>query len=214
MNGPALIFDMDGVIVHSTPVHNRAWQMYLRRHFIFESLSHIEVSMLGKHNDDIVRIFFGEDTSAEECVRHGVEKEKVYRELMGPCLEEQAVAGVREFVRKHRDLPLAVATNAETANVQFVLEGLGLRPYFQVVVDGQDSDRPKPDPDVYFKAAARLGVPPAECIIFEDSETGVTAARATGARVVGLTTTAPELPNCDLTIADFRDPALEAWLSE
>jgi beta-phosphoglucomutase-like phosphatase (HAD superfamily) len=73
-------------------------------------------------------------------------------------------------------------------------------------------DRPKPDPQVYLRAAELLGVAPDECIVFEDSIAGLRAARASGARVVGLRTTLRELPSHDLAIDDFDAPELETWL--
>lgn len=210
--GAALIFDMDGVIVHSTPLHNESWQLYLRRHGIQVARSSIETKMLGKHNGEIVRIFFGEHTSPEEVRRHGAEKEKLYREMMRPRLAEFLVPGIAAFLDRHRGLPLGLASNAEAANVDFVLDASGLRPYFGVVVDGHQVSRPKPFPDIYLRTTAALGVDPADCIVFEDSATGIQAAREAGARVVGLTTTSPHLDGCDLVIADFLAPELESWL--
>jgi beta-phosphoglucomutase-like phosphatase (HAD superfamily) len=73
-------------------------------------------------------------------------------------------------------------------------------------------ERPKPDPEIYLKTAALLGVPPDQCLVFEDSETGAIAARAAGMKVVGILTTLPEFDNVDLAIRNFLDPTLDAWL--
>jgi beta-phosphoglucomutase-like phosphatase (HAD superfamily) len=81
-----------------------------------------------------------------------------------------------------------------------------------VVVDGQQVTRAKPYPDIYLQVAHLLGADPRNCIVFEDSHTGVEAARAAGARVVGLRTTHKEFKNIDLTVDDFRSPELETWL--
>jgi len=110
-------------------------------------------------------------------------------------------------------VPLAVGTNAEPANADFSLDSGGLRRFFRVVVDGAQVSRPKPHPEIYLRTAELLGLPPANCIVFEDSRTGVEAARAAGARVVGLTTTHDQLPEVDLRIQDFLDPTLDLWLS-
>ena len=211
--GTALIFDMDGVIVHSTPLHTEAWQRYLRRHGIDVPREKIEAEMLGRHNDEIVEIFFGPGLPREERFRHGAEKEKLYRELMRPRLEEYLVPGVRQFLARNAARPLALASNAEPANVEFILAESGLRPYFRVVLDGHQVENPKPDPEIYLLAARLLHVRPADCIVFEDSETGVRAAKSAGAAVVGLTTTTDRLADCDLVIADFRDPQLAEWLA-
>jgi beta-phosphoglucomutase family hydrolase len=208
---PALIFDMDGVIVNSTPMHTRAWTAYLSD--LGLPAGNLSDRMLGKHNDEIVRDLLASDLLTEELVvEHGKRKEALYRDMMAPVLEENLVPGVHQFIARYGETPLAVATNAEAANVAFVLDGAGLRQYFRVIIDGQQVARPKPHPDIYLEAARLLGVAPQDCIIFEDSLTGVEAARAAGARVVGLATTLSELPHVDLTIQDFLDPALEPWL--
>lgn len=210
----ALILDMDGVVVHSTPLHNQAWQAYLARHGIDRDLQTVEAIMLGKHNADIVRVFFGDGLTPEEIFRHGAAKEEIYRELMEPRLEEFLVPGVVEFCRRKREIPMGLASNAERANVQFILEKAGLLSCFQAVMDAEHVSRPKPDPEIYLLTAASLGVSPRDCVVFEDSNTGIRAARAAGAMaVVGVTTTAPQLDDTDLEIANFLDPRLETWLS-
>jgi beta-phosphoglucomutase family hydrolase len=209
--GLALIFDIDGVIVDSNPVHREAWKRYNLRFGIATDEAMLE-RMYGKHNDDIVRDYFGDRLSAEEIAAHGAAKERLYREIMGPRLEESLVAGVREFLARHADLPLAVATNAEPANVSFILDAAGLRGAFRVVVDGAMVSRPKPAPDIYVRAAELLGIPAADCVVFEDSVSGVRAARAAGMRTVGLLTTHPDLSGVDLAIDNFRSKELEPWL--
>jgi len=206
----AFLFDMDGVIVHSTPLHNRAWEIYLERHGI--GPERVQTRMFGLRNDEIVRDFFGEGLTGEEIAAHGANKEELYRELMYPRLEEFMVPGVREFLARHAALPAAVGSNAEPANIEFVLQQSGLRPRFAAVVDGYQVERPKPDPQVYLRAAELLGVAPEECVVFEDSIAGLRAARASGGRVVGLRTTLRELPSHDLAIDSFEAPELEAWL--
>jgi beta-phosphoglucomutase-like phosphatase (HAD superfamily) len=105
-----------------------------------------------------------------------------------------------------------VGTNAERANVDFVLREGSLRKFFRVAVDGQQVANPKPHPDVYLRAAELLGVPPAHCVVFEDSHGGVAAGLAAGMRVVGITTTYAQLPGTSVLAQNFDDPALEAWL--
>jgi beta-phosphoglucomutase family hydrolase len=208
----AFIFDMDGVLIDSTAAHTEAWRLYLNRHGV--EMSDIAARMLGKHNDEIVREFFaGRDLSAEEALRHASEKERLYREIMRPVFESRLVAGVVDFIRRHPGIPMAIASNAEAANVDFVLESAGIRGYFACVVNGHDVARPKPFPDIFLRAAELLGVPAECCIVFEDSETGVAAARAAGMRVVALLTTLHKFDNVELTIADFTDPRLDEWLT-
>jgi beta-phosphoglucomutase len=208
----ALILDMDGVIIDSNPWHRRVWAEYNRR-FGIETDDAMQQRMYGKRNDDIIRDFLGAQLADEEVRAHGAAKERLYRETIRPVVNEILVPGVREFLEKHRHQRLGVATNAEPANVEFVLNQAKLRPYFQVVVDGHQVPNHKPHPDIYLRAAERLGTTPRDCVVFDDSYTGIDAARAAGMAVVGLRTTHEELPGVDLAIRDFHSPELEPWLA-
>ena len=208
----ALIFDMDGVIVHSNPLHRKAWALYNRRHNI-ETTEAMLDQMYGKRNDELVRRFFGASLTEEEVAAHGAAKEVLFREMIGSALDTFLVPGIREFLTRHQDLPTGLATNAEPANAQFVLTEAALGNLFRVVVDGHQVTHPKPDPEIYWKTASLLGVPPSECVVFEDSYSGVEAAQRAGMAVVGIKTTHSELPGTALAVDHFLDPALEPWLS-
>ena len=203
---------MDGVILHSNPLHRAAWELYSRR-FGIEVDEAMHQRMYGRRNDDIVRDFFGSQLTPEQVHEHGAAKERLYREMMGPVINESLVPGVREFLERHRDLPLAMATSAEPENVDFLLERARLRPYFRAVVDGHQVHHPKPHPEIYLKAAERLGIAPHDCVAFEDSFAGVQSGQAAGMAVVGVLTTHDELPGVDLVIRDFNSPELEPWLA-
>jgi HAD superfamily hydrolase (TIGR01509 family) len=207
----AMIFDLDGVLVHSMPLHVLAWERYLGGLGI--QAASVEARMHGKRNAELVHDLIGPDVSEEEAFAHGAAKERLFRSMMLEAGTEQyRVPGVSEFLEKHHRVPKAVGSNAEPANIQFVLEKLGLRPFFQVIVDGQQVKRPKPFPDIYLEAAARLKANPEDCVVFEDSPTGIEAARAARTRVVGVETTPTQFHGVDLHIKDFLDPRLEPWL--
>jgi len=208
----ALILDMDGVIVDSNRWHRVAWAEYNRRHGV-ETDEAMQQRMYGKRNDDIVRDFFGDHLSDAEVHAHGAAKERLYREMIRPALNEALVPGVREFLVRHRSEPIGMASNAEPENVEFLVEEAGLRPYFRVLVDGHQVANPKPHPDIYLRAAELLGVRPADCVVFEDSLPGIEAARAARMAVVGVMTTHDVLPGVDLTIRDFTSQDLEPWLA-
>jgi beta-phosphoglucomutase len=209
-DGVALIFDLDGVIVDSMPLHSQSWRLYLERLGI--ASDDLDARMHGRRNDEIVRDFISPGLSPDEVFAHGAAKERLFREMMGPRLREYLVPGIEEFLKRRGGAPTGLASNAEPPNIDFVLDGAGLRGYFDVVVDGHQVRRPKPFPDIYRRAAQLLGVSPANCVVFEDSPTGIEAAQAAGARVVGVQTHTAELPAVDLLIRDFRDTPLESWL--
>ncbi len=209
-----LLFDMDGVLVHSMPLHTLAWERYLEGLGIH--VKDLERRMHGKRNSELVEDLIASGLPPDVVFRHGAEKERVFREMMLEIgIEKYRVPGLHEFLERHKDLPMAIGTNAEPANIEYVLEHFELREYFKVAVDGHQVDRPKPFPDIYLKAAELLGVPPSDCVVFEDSPTGVKAGLAAGMRVVGVETTTPtHFEGVDLAIKDFTDPALEAWLQK
>ena len=214
--GLALVFDMDGVILDSNPTHREAWRLYNHR-FGIETDDAMQQRMYGRRNDEIVRDFFGAGLAPEEVVAHGAAKESLYREMMAAHLAESLVPGVSDFLQNRNGTSAGLATNAERANVDFLLDGvllgdIPLRNYFQAVVDGQQVSRAKPDPEIYLRVAELLDADPRNCIVFEDSRSGVQAARAAGARVVGLRTTHREFKNVELTVDNFRSPELEQWL--
>jgi beta-phosphoglucomutase len=213
----ALIFDMDGVIIDSNPWHRLAWAEYTRRHGV-EMTEAMQQWMYGKRNDEIVRDFLGAGRtgtplSDTDVFAHGAAKEALYRELMKPHVREALVPGIREFLMRHRNSDLAIASNAEAANVDFVLDAADLRFFFRVVMNGAEVTHPKPHPEIYLRVADRLQAAPEECIVFEDSYTGVEAGLAAGMRVVGVGTTHEDLPGVSLLVRNFNDPALELWLS-
>jgi HAD superfamily hydrolase (TIGR01509 family) len=132
--------------------------------------------------------------------------------MLAGRIEETLVPGLRPFLDLYRGSPMAVATNAEPENVNSVLDRAGLRDYFRVVVDGHQVSRPKPHPDIYLRAASLLEIAPSNCIVLEDSHTGVAAARAAGMRVIGLATTYVNLPDVDIMADNFCNGIVVSWL--
>jgi len=204
--GLGLIFDLDGVIVDSMPVHTLAWQRYLADLGIADT--NIAERMHGRRNDEIFRDFLGNTVDEQGIFNHGAAKERLFRDLMGPQLNARLVPGIASLLRRAAGHPVALASNAERANIDFILDGANLRGCFQALVDGSQVERAKPAPDVYLRAAELLGLTPANCIVFEDSPVGITAARSAGASVVGVLTHSPTLEHVDFAVADFEDQGL------
>ena len=197
------------------PVHEVAWQRYLQSiGAVTQDMDAQDIvsRMHGRRNDEIVRDFLGPDAALDELLAHGAAKERLFREMMDERLRESLVPGIEEWLKRTVGTPVALASNAERPNIDFVLDRAGLRPYFQVIVDGSQVARPKPAPDVYLRAARELGVPPRHCIVFEDSPVGAVAARAAGMRVVGVLTHSSPLDDIQFAVSNFLDPGLERWL--
>jgi HAD superfamily hydrolase (TIGR01509 family) len=210
-NGIAMIFDLDGVLVHSMPLHTLAWERYLEGLGI--TVHDLEARMHGKRNPELVREFLDPNATDEIAIEHGAAKERLFRKLMREAgFAQFQIPGLIEFLERYRDVPKAIGSNAEPANIDFTLDHFGLRRFFKVTVNGMEVERPKPFPDIYLKAAERLGKKPEQCIVFEDSPPGAQAGISAGMRVVGVETTPTQFEGVALRIRDFTDPALEPWL--
>ncbi len=206
-----MIFDLDGVLVHSMPLHVEAWRQYLDRKGV--EVDDLEGAMHGKHNPELIREWFGDQLTEDLVLGHGAAKERLFRELiLQDGIDKYRVLGVTEFLDKYPNVPKAIGSNAESENIDFVLDRFDLRKYFDVVVNGYQVKRPKPEPDIYLKAAQLLEVAPANCVVFEDSPVGVQAAKAAGMPVVGIETTADEFQDVEFHVKDFTDPRLDRWL--
>lgn len=203
---PGVIFDMDGVIVHSNPIHKKAIQIFCNKHNQDVSQSFLENRLYGRTNEEWIPELFG-DISPERLKKLADEKEQMFRDMFAP--EEHIVEGIHEFLDqlKENDIPMAVATSAPRENADYILSRLFITDYFDVILDSSHVSTGKPDPEVYLKASKALGKEPANCIVFEDSVSGVAAGRKAGARVIGVTTThtKKELSPCSLVINDFTE---------
>ncbi|MFD2569733.1 HAD family hydrolase [Spirosoma soli] len=208
----AVIFDMDGVIVDTNPHHRIAWRQYYQKYGKTLSDADFVQHVSGKHNTDIVaHLFAGKTLTPEEVLRLGHEKEALFRELYRPDITP--VPGIVDFLKalKAANVLTAVATSAPVENLNFVIEALHLQPYFDALLNESMVSHPKPDPEIYQKAMALLGVAPGESVIFEDSMTGIQAAKASGAYVIGVATTQTpdELrPFVDDVIQNFSEMTL------
>ena len=204
---------MDGTLVHNMHYHKKAWIEFLDR----KGYSMTEEEWEANHHGtiiEIVRRVFGEKYSDEEIYAMGEEKEALYREIYAPDLKP--VEGLDAFLQKVSTYPKALATMGDRNNIDFTLSGLGLQNYFDVELGGEDANRGKPHPDIFLQAAEALQVDPGDCLVFEDSLSGIQAARAAGMEVVALATThtVDELSsqNLNLIIEDYNHPQLINYL--
>ena len=184
----AVIFDIDGTIVDNMHLHAEAFAMFAERHGLPPLTIADRARLDGRRNSEIFPILFGRDVPRAEWLAYEEEKEGLYRELSrGRLLPLRGLAALIERLRAS-GIAMALATSAPEANVTHTLAELGLAEAFPVVVRGDQVPRGKPAPDVFIEAARRLGVAPADCLVFEDAPMGVAAAQAAGMAVVAVTT--------------------------
>ena len=201
----AVIFDMDGVIVDSNPHHKIALEKFCRQHGHELTEQQLREKIYGRTNKDWLTNLFGK-LEEKQLRAYAEEKEAIFRALY----EDDIVPlkGLRGFLDllDHHQIPRAIATSAPRANVDFTLSKTRLGKYFPIILDDSFVSRGKPDPEIYMKAAAALGLPNQNCLVFEDSLSGVLAGKRAGSKVVGVSTThtAEELSDTDLVIDDFE----------
>lgn len=183
--GNAAIWDVDGTLVDTAEMHFQAWQAVCReqgRDFTRADFA----ATFGQRNPEIIRKLFGDRFKAEEIAALGERKEVLYRAAASNGVD--LLPGVRALVQDlHRaGFAQAIGSSAPHANLELILRLTGIAGFFTVVVGSEDTQRGKPDPQVFLTAAERLGVPAARCVVFEDAVAGVQAARAGGMKCVAV----------------------------
>ncbi|WP_229236169.1 HAD family phosphatase [Emticicia sp. TH156] len=202
----AVIFDMDGVICHTNPHHSLAWKAFLKKYDIEATEEEFIAHMYGKSNSYILKYFLKREVTGDEFNLMEFEKEALFRQLYEP--EVVAIEGLLDFIDdlKANGIKTGIATSAPVENLEMILSKLPLADKMQSLLSSADVTHHKPHPEVYIKSAANLGILPENCLVFEDSHSGVTAGKAAGAKVIGVLTTykKEELPVCTHYIADYR----------
>jgi beta-phosphoglucomutase family hydrolase len=202
----AVVFDMDGVLVDSGAHHRDAWRATFRDVGVTPPAEFWRTTIGRPAEDAVALLVDGLDRA--EVLRVVEVKRRHYARLSRRGAVP--VAGVPAFVDAlaRAEVRRAVATSATRRDLAHVLDELGLRDRFDIVVTADDVRWGKPHPEVYLKAAAGLGVDPSACVVFEDAVVGVQAARAAGMRVIGVATahTADELvrAGAERAVPDFE----------
>lgn len=201
----AVIFDMDGVICDTNPHHSQAWKAFLKKFEVDATEAEFIAHMYGKSNSYILKHFLKRDVTDDEFIAMEFEKEALFRQLYEP--EVIPINGLMEFIDdlKANGIKTGIATSAPVENLELILSKLPLTDKMQSLLSSADVIHHKPNPEVYLKSAANLGILPENCVVFEDSHSGVSAGKAAGAKVIGVLSTykKEELPVCNDYIVDY-----------
>jgi beta-phosphoglucomutase len=203
----AAIFDMDGTMVDNTPYHFKSWQAIFKKYDKGDITAETYKSQIsGVPIKDTLKDLFPD---ADEAKLRSLlkEKEGIYKELYAPFIAP--VNGLENFLSELKDagFKLAIASSATVDDIDFVLNHVPVGKYFDAIIDGNRVSKGKPNPQIFLKAAADLGIEPEDCIVFEDSIAGIKAANAAEMKVVGITTGHPanKLQPSNLIISDFTE---------
>lgn len=211
----AVIFDMDGVLVDSQPYHFKADIDTMAEYGVIKDQKFYE-AFAGTLTDNRMRTLrdmFGLDVPAEELIE---KREKMILDVMANE-DIKPVSGIPELLRSIKALGLktAVASSSGIELIKLVLDRLGIAVYFDSITSGNDVKRGKPSPDIFLLAAERIGAEPSECLVVEDSENGVRAAKAAGMTALGYinpTSGYQCLDMADFITDDFKKVNIEMFM--
>jgi beta-phosphoglucomutase len=195
-----VLWDMDGVLVDTGEFHFQAWSQTLPEYGFAVSREFFR-STFGMNNASLLSVLFGEPPAPELVTRISDHKERLFRQIVRG--HAQPLPGVVVWLARLKDAGArqAVASSAPPANIDTLVDEIGLRAYFDAVVTGHDMPG-KPDPAVFLKAARLIGVSSERCTVVEDAVAGVEAARRAGMKCIAVTTTNPAsaLKDADIVV--------------
>jgi HAD superfamily hydrolase (TIGR01509 family) len=188
---PALIFDMDGVLVDNTPVQARAFQLLFRDLGLTTNARQLLKRLNGMPAGEILQTVFRHPVPEEQIEIYAEQREFLYRTLYWG--KRRALPGLVEFLKAARaeGFKIGLGTGSGGPTLGYILDYLDLRQYFDIIIGKDDVPKGKPSPDTYSITAKKLGVRPENCIVFEDAVLGEQAAYRAGMRCVAVATSLP-----------------------
>ena len=205
------IFDWDGVIIDSGELHAESWRLLaaeLGKSIAPDSF----IRGFGMKSDRIIAEIHGWTKEPAEIARLEDRKEALYREIVARS-DISALPGATEWLAqlKAAGVPCAVASSTHRLNIEAVLDRIGLRNSFHEIISAEDVAQGKPNPEVFEKAAERLGIAATRCVVFEDAHVGIEAGHAANMNVVAVATThrPEELKTADIVVRRLDELTVE-----
>lgn len=201
MKYKAVVFDMDGVLIDSEPLHKQIEQEMLKDLGVnLPHEEHIKFAGVGKEMWTILKERYGYNRDVEEDDLHKEKRDRYLKKLSSKPIEP--IAGVVELVNiaKEAGIKMAVASSSSLENIELVTKSIGIYDDMSFIVSGDDMPRTKPHPDIFLKTAELLNIPAHECLVIEDSANGVQAAK--DAEMFCIAFRNPNSGNQNLSLAD------------
>jgi beta-phosphoglucomutase len=206
------IFDMDGTLLNNMAFHKQAWHGFLQEKGVQKAENEFDSWNHGTIYEVVARLF-GDTLPAAELYAIGQEKEAYYRRIFAPHITP--LEGLHTWLDAciAANLDLAIATMADMPNVDFTIDGLGVRHYFKAIASAEDVLAGKPAPDIFLAALAKLGLKAENVVAFEDTHSGIRAAREAGLKVIGVATTQDHIQlkewGAHITIDNYKEVSLD-----
>ena len=204
----AFIFDMDGVIIDSEPIHFEIDIKTMKHFGVKISNEELEkyVGMTNPEMWELIKSEYSIIESIDEIISYQLENK--IKVLQG--LDIEPIEGIKELLikLKDEDIPIAVASSSPRKFIEEVLIKFNLIDYFQYIVSGEEVVKGKPSPDIYIEAAKQLGVDTKHCVVIEDSRNGVTAAKKAGMKCIGyknINSGNQDLSQADMIIESIKE---------
>lgn len=219
----AVIFDFNGTLFFDTEKHITAWEKYAEKIVGRPLTADENAAIMGRSNQFILKFLLGRMPTDDELSLMGEEKEAVYREM---CLNDEKsfhlAKGAEELLDNLKDsnIPYMIATSSPLSNIEFYMEKMGIDRWFDSdkIVYDNGKLKGKPEPDIYLAAIEKLGISAKEAVVFEDSLSGIKAAKAAGiGKIIGVasylsTEKLADTDGVDEVITDYTEVDIESLL--
>jgi beta-phosphoglucomutase len=202
MKALGFIFDLDGVITDSAEFHFRAWKRLADEEGIPFTREDNEALRGIPRRQSLMVLLKGRVYPEEKLLEMMDRKNKYYQDFIAGITPDDLLPGACTLLAEIRDAGFQTALGSASKNAREVIERLGVGPLFNAISDGYSVERQKPAPDLFLHAASQLGLPPAQCVVFEDAAAGIEAAKAGGFFAVGLGT-GERLGNADVVFPNL-----------
>jgi HAD superfamily hydrolase (TIGR01509 family) len=204
----AVIFDMNGVIILDEEYHNQAWVIFCKKYHFALTKAEFRTEVMGKRDQDTLVYLFKRNLSNEEINKYSRERYRMAKALLkGKLVLPEGLIDLLDKLQS-RNIPLAIATSAIKNYTDFIMNKFGLRKYFSVIITAEDTIEGKPSPEIYLRTASKLKINPENCLVIEDSVSGIKSAKAADMKVIAITSSLSrkDLVNkADYIIDSFKD---------
>lgn len=203
----AVIFDMNGVIIDDERIHQESWRVYCNKHGFHITDDEFKHKVFGRTEKDTFVYLYDRAITPDELENFSNERVDTAIEIFKSQIK--MTDGLQYLLDElsENNIPMAVATSARRRYFNFIMDELHIRNYFKVVLTAEDITKGKPDPEIYIETAEELRIDPKDCIVFEDTLSGIKSAKTAGMKVVGIATThsKEELSLADAVVESFKE---------